>query len=98
MVISSVTEVSNIPDISYLYFGNLFPQEPQYRSGKFHGLALSARFDRDIAHDARNPLPFADGSIKGFQSQDVFEHVEFENVSAILDEIFRCLKKGAYFV
>jgi len=94
------TEIENsqaMPDISYLYFGNLFPGEPQYKSGTFHGLALREKFDKDIAHDARKPMPFGDGSINGFQSQDVFEHIEYENVSAIFDEIFRCLKVGGLF-
>ena len=84
-------------DNSYIYFGNLFPHEPQYRSGRFLGLALSPRFDRDIAHDARAALPFDDGSVPGFQSQDVFEHVEREKVPAILDDIYRCLRDGGLF-
>jgi SAM-dependent methyltransferase len=63
----------------------------------FRGLALVARFDRDIAHDARKPLPFADESVEGFQSQDVFEHMEYAKVSATFDEIYRCLKIGGIF-
>lgn len=81
----------------YVYFGNLFPEEPQYRSGLFHGLALHPRFDRDIPHDARRPMVFADNSIDGFQSQDVFEHIEFGKVGGILDDIYRCLKHGGVF-
>lgn len=84
-------------DVKFLYFGNLFEQSPQYRSGLFHGLALHPKSDRDIHHDARLPLPFADGSILGFQSQDVFEHIEYEKVPKILDEVFRCLKPGGLF-
>jgi SAM-dependent methyltransferase len=83
--------------ITYLYFGNLFPGEAQFGSGQFHGLALNPRFQRDIPHDAAMPLPFPDASIKGFQSQDVFEHIEYGKVPPILDEIFRCLRPGGLF-
>jgi SAM-dependent methyltransferase len=84
-------------DITYLYFGNLYPHEPQYSSGLFRGLALVAKFDRDIQFDARSPLPFPDASIAGFQSQDVFEHIEYEKLSRIFDDIFRCLSPGGIF-
>lgn len=81
----------------YIYFGNLFPHEPQFHSGLFRALALYPRFERDIEHDIRNKLPFPDESIQGFQSQDVFEHVPFDAVSGILDDIFRCLMPGGIF-
>jgi hypothetical protein len=78
----------------FIYFGNLSPRRPQFACG-FRGLALLPEHERDIHHDARAPLPFADGSVKGFQSEDVFEHIEFECVGAILDEVYRCLAPGA---
>lgn len=81
----------------YIYFGNLFPNEAQYESDLFVGLALIKRFEKDVVHDATKPLPFADNSIIGFQSQDVFEHIEFEKIGPILDEIFRCLRPGGQF-
>src|SRR5579871_2318833 len=82
---------------SYIYFGNLLPQEIQYASGLFYGLALKAKFDRDITHDARSPMPFSDGTIRGFQSQDVFEHISHSELPKILDEVFRCLQKDGIF-
>ncbi len=82
---------------SFFYFGNLFPHEPQYQSGMFYGLALHKQFDRDILHDARSRMPFPDESVKGFQSQDVFEHVPYNEVPALLDDIFRCLRVGGIF-
>lgn len=81
----------------YLYFGNLLPYEKQYVSGMFAGLALVPRYANDIRHDARDPLPFADGSVPGFQSQDVFEHFEYSSVPRVLDEIYRCLRPGGLF-
>jgi len=89
-------EIRDVGD-KFVYFGNLFPHEPQYRSGRFVGLALQPQFDRDIPHDAKAKLPFADGSIVGFQSQDVFEHIPYDAIVPILDDIFRCLKTGGPF-
>lgn len=91
-----IAEASAIGD-KFVYFGNLFPHEPQYLSGRFVGLALVPRFDRDLPHDARAGLPFADDSVAGFQSQDVFEHVEKEKIPGILDDIYRCMRPGAVF-
>jgi hypothetical protein len=44
--------------------------------------------DRDLPHDLRTPLPFADGSIEGCQAQDVFEHLEYEAVTEVLDDVY----------
>jgi SAM-dependent methyltransferase len=87
----------DLPDDVYLYFGNLSPREEQYKSGFFRGLAPHPESERDIQHDARDPLPFRDASIKVVQSQDVFEHLEYDRVAFILDEIFRCLTPGGIF-
>jgi len=81
----------------YLYFGNLAIREQQYQSGLFYGLTPHPEKDRDICHDARDPLPFRDASITGFQSQDVFEHIEYGRIAFILDEVFRCLAPGGIF-
>jgi SAM-dependent methyltransferase len=81
----------------YVYFGNLWPHEEQYKSDLFRGLALTNPQDKDILHDIRRPLPFQDGSVRGFQSQDVFEHVDRQTVPKIFDEIFRCLASGGIF-
>ncbi|MCW2284366.1 SAM-dependent methyltransferase [Rhodoblastus acidophilus] len=81
----------------YIYFGNLSPNEEQYKSGLFYAIALNKRFDRDIAHDARLPMPFETESIKGFQSQDVFEHIPYPELPRILDDVFRCLRTEGIF-
>ena len=77
------------------YFGNLHPWLPQFDT--FKGLALQPQFEHDIQHDARHPLPLPDDSVDGFQSEDVFEHLEYERVSSVFDEIFRCLTSGGMF-
>ena len=81
----------------YVYFGNLLPEEEQYRSDLFVGLALNNPYEKDILHDATKPLPFADHTVIGFQSQDVFEHIEFAKIRLSLDEVFRCLRQGGLF-
>jgi len=81
----------------YLYFGSLGLHERQYQIANFIGLALQPAHDREIQHNFTDPLPFADGSIAKIQAQDVLEHVAFEKVPAILDEIYRVLRPGGIF-
>jgi len=81
----------------YLYFGSLGPHERQYQVANFTGLAIAPAHDRERAHDATGPLPFADNSIAKVQSQDVFEHLPFEKIPFVLDEIHRVLKPGGVF-
>lgn len=81
----------------YLYFGSLGPHEPQYRIPNFIGLALEPAHDREMRHDALEPLPFADGSVPKIQSQDVFEHLPFDRLPFVLDEVWRVLAPGGTF-
>jgi len=81
----------------YVYFGNLYPGEEQYKSDLFVGLALRNPQPKDILHDARTALPFQNNSVIGFQSQDVFEHIPYEKVPFTLDEVFRCLRPEGLF-
>jgi len=81
----------------YLYFGSLGLHERQYQIPNFIGLALEPAHDREIKHNLTEPLPFADGSIGKIQAQDVLEHVAFEKVSSLLDEIYRVLRPGGIF-
>lgn len=81
----------------YLYFGNLGVNERQYQSGRWVGLALRPTHDREIQHDAREPLPVLDDSVRKIQSQDVFEHIDYELLPPILDDIYRALVPGGVF-
>jgi SAM-dependent methyltransferase len=81
----------------YLYFGSLGLHERQYQIANFTGLALHPAHEREIKHNLTDPLPFADGSIAKIQAQDVLEHVPFEKIPAILDEIHRVLRPGGIF-
>jgi SAM-dependent methyltransferase len=81
----------------YLYFGSLGLHERQYQVPNFIGLALEPQHDREIRHDATAVLPFTDASIAKVQSQDVFEHLPFEKVPFVLDEVYRVLRPGGVF-
>jgi predicted SAM-dependent methyltransferase len=82
----------------YLYFGSLGLHERQYQVPNFTGLALAPQHDREMRHDATAALPFGDAAIAKIQSQDVFEHLPFEKVPFVLDEVHRVLKPGGGLV
>lgn len=82
----------------YLYYGNLTAVEAQYASGRFVGMTLGEpQHEREVRHDARLPLPVPDGSVEKIQSQDVFEHLAYEELPRIFDDIYRALKPGGVF-
>ena len=81
----------------YLYFGSLGPHERQFQIPNFIGLALEPAHEREIQHDLTAALPYDDDSIAKIQAQDVLEHLPFENVPFVLDEIYRVLKPGGIF-
>jgi len=81
----------------YLYFGELEQNERQFQVPNFIGLALHPRHEREITHNALDVLPFPDGSVLKIQSQDVFEHLPFERLPFVFDEIYRVLKLGGTF-
>jgi SAM-dependent methyltransferase len=81
----------------YLYFGSLGPHERQYQVPNFVGLALQPKHQREIKHDLTAALPYPDGGVAKIQAQDVLEHLPFDKVASILDEIYRVLKPGGIF-
>lgn len=74
----------------YVYIGNLLPTDSQFKSNEFFEFILNFA-------DPPSKLPFDDNSVVGFQSQDVLEHVLYDKVVVILDEIFRSLRPGGLF-
>lgn len=81
-----------------LYIGNI-PTDDQ--RDKFYldyiGLSLTRNNSNHIMHDVNNPFPLQECSVDVVQSEDVFEHIEYSNLTAIIDEIYRVLKYGGYF-
>ena len=80
----------------HLYAGDL-PEMPEYRTTKKVGLSLTKNDQWHIRHDVTLPLPITDESVDVYQSEDVFEHIAYENVPSITQEIYRVLKKGGLF-
>jgi SAM-dependent methyltransferase len=81
----------------YLYFGSLGLHERQFQIPNFTGLALEPAHDREMKHDLAAALPYPAGSIAKIQAQDVLEHLAFDKVPFVLDEIYRVLKPGGTF-
>jgi SAM-dependent methyltransferase len=81
----------------YLYFGSLGQHERQFQIPNFTGLALEPAHDRETKHDLAAALPYPAGSIAKIQAQDVLEHLAFDKVPFVLDEIYRVLKPGGIF-
>lgn len=63
----------------------------------FIGLSLT-QFDRwHIKHDVRHGLQLSDNSVSIYQSEDVFEHLEYDELLPVINEVFRVLKPGGLF-
>lgn len=77
-----------------LYAGDI-PDTKEYNG--WLGLSLTRQDERHIRHDITDPLPFADNSVDAFQAEDVFEHIPYDRLVAVVDEIHRILKPGALF-
>lgn len=77
-----------------LYAGTL-PELEQYNG--YIGLALDYEDNRHINHNMIDMIPLADNSVDVFQSEDVFEHIEYDKLVPIINEIYRVLKPGALF-
>ena len=78
-----------------LYAGELARHIQQFRS--HIGVTPFVSSTRNILHDIRTPMPIPDKTINIFQSEDVFEHVPYEEIPAVFEEIYRVLKAGGLF-
>lgn len=77
-----------------LYAGDI-PEMEQYDG--WIGLSISKNDHRHILHDITRPFPIDDNSVDAFQAEDVLEHIQYEKLPDILDDIFRVLKPGGLF-
>jgi ubiquinone/menaquinone biosynthesis C-methylase UbiE len=77
-----------------LYAGDV-PQNDPYN--RFIGLSLSQANQRHINHDVTNAYPLPDNCVDIYQSEDVFEHIELEKITGIVNEIYRVLKPEGVF-
>jgi ADP-heptose:LPS heptosyltransferase/glycosyltransferase involved in cell wall biosynthesis/predicted O-methyltransferase YrrM/sulfatase maturation enzyme AslB (radical SAM superfamily) len=77
-----------------LYAGDV-PLMPQYDG--WIGLSLFQQDSRHIRQDITNPFPIPDNTVDAFQAEDVFEHIPYEKLVPVMNEIYRILKPGALF-
>lgn len=77
-----------------LYAGDV-PDKKQYDD--WIGLSINKSDYRHILHDITSPFPLPDNSVDAFQAEDVLEHIQFEKLPSVLNEIFRVLKPGGRF-
>jgi len=78
----------------YLYAGDV-PRRKEYE--KYIGLSLNQWNRRHIKHDVTKKYPLKDNCVNLFQSEDVFEHIDIEEIPAIINEIYRVLKPKGIF-
>ncbi|HTY38565.1 MAG TPA: glycosyltransferase family 9 protein, partial [Bacteroidota bacterium] len=77
-----------------LYAGDV-PGRSEYQG--WVGLSLANSDERHLQHDITQPLPLPDASVDAFQAEDVFEHIPYDKLGAVVNEIHRVLKPGGYF-
>lgn len=77
-----------------LYAGDL-PDFIEYAG--LTGLSLNVNDNRHILHDITHPFPIPDNSVDSFQAEDVLEHIPYNQLVPVLDEIFRVLKPNGFF-
>jgi predicted SAM-dependent methyltransferase len=90
---SSLNQVT-APLVVKLYAGDI-PERPEYDG--WIGLSLTKSDHRHILHDITTPFQMADNSVDAFQTEDVLEHIQYEKLPTVLNEIFRVLKPGALY-
>lgn len=79
----------------YLYAGDIIFYNQSYK--KFIGLSLTQNNQFHIKHDVTHPFSLPDCCVDIFQSEDVFEHIEYAKLFQVINEIFRVLKVGGIF-
>ena len=77
-----------------LYAGDV-PAQKEY--DQVVGLSLTRNDHNHIRHDITKPFPLADNTVDSFQAEDVFEHIQYEKLLPVINEIFRILKPGGLF-
>lgn len=79
-----------------LYAGDI-TDDVHMSNPNLYGLSISKADSRHILHDITNKYPLPDNSIFSYQAEDVLEHIEFEKMVDIINEIYRILKKDGLF-
>ena len=83
-------------DYIYLYAGDI-PNKEEYNKEGIVGLSLTHTDYRTIKHDITKAFLLNDNTVDIFQAEDVFEHIEYEKLVQVINEIYRVLKPGGIF-
>ena len=83
-------------EIIKLYAGD-FPSSGAKYAQDFIALSLPEEINHEqnhafIRHDITKPMPLPDNSVNIYQSEDVFEHIEYHKLISVMNEIYRVLK------
>ena len=90
IVFTKIIDRKNI----YLYAGDL-PKNKEYQ--KFIGLSLTQHNFQHIKHDITEIMPLPDQCVDIYQAEDVLEHIQLDEITSVIDEIYRVLKVGGVF-
>lgn len=76
-----------------LYAGNI-PDMKEYEDKNIVGLSISHHDKRTIFHDITKKFQIGDSRVDSFQAEEVLEHIPYEKIPDILEEVYRVLKPG----
>ena len=83
-------------DRIFLYAGDILHKK-EYDIEGIAGLSIRRADYRTIRHDICRKYPLPDNSVDAYQAEDVFEHIDYDKLPGVINEIYRVLKPGAYF-
>jgi len=82
----------------YLYAGTYDKLKREKLCNRpFTGLQLELSNEYNIQHNVLNKMDLYDNSVDIYQSEDVFEHIEYNELCNVINEIYRVLKPGGLF-
>jgi len=76
-----------------LYAGDI----PYWRNDGIIGVSLSRSDSRHISHDITNRFDLLDCCVETLQAESVFDWIEMDKASIVIDEIYRILVIGGLF-
>jgi SAM-dependent methyltransferase len=79
-----------------LYAGDI-PCDPMGLNYRAIGLSLSQSNSNHIKHDITKIHDLDDNSVDMYQAEDVFEHIEYNKLEFVINDIFRILKPNGFF-
>jgi hypothetical protein len=81
------SELSSLSFVN-LYAGDL-PDMPEYSTRQQVGVSMTQEDKWHIRLDVSKLLPIADECVDIYQSEDVFEHIEYGKISGTISGIYR---------